>query len=180
MAWMERTGKDGIVDGVPIYAEQAEKVVWKNQDDRIVVVTPSSQKIQQDWAREVCQVAMKDVPHESDDDFPENYDWREFVYCRGVWAVGLLILERRTHAKYLTWDEYDTRRIGGCLKAGLYWSVAVIWALKKYRCGDIAKRLLDESVLSLGIELENVVLQPPFTSEGRAFAMSVFPKGFLV
>src|SRR5437879_3874870 len=104
---------DRMVNGVPARSRKGEKVIWRNNGSRIVVVTPHSPKRQRVLARLVGQVANGELHSDGglyyENEPPDERDLHLFLYCAHDRAVGLVILEKRNHVCEYSWAEWDAK-----------------------------------------------------------------------
>jgi hypothetical protein len=181
---VHRIRHDKVVNGVPVPPAKSEKVIWSDGGDRIVVVTPLSPKTQRVRAEKVAWAANREmhydfgIYHESE--LPDSRNLHLFIYCRGSRAVGLAILERRNHICHYTWEEFDRREQKRLEKAAPIWSLGFAWVHRNYRSMRIARTLFDQATRFFGVGPENVGVYTPFSDEGKRFARSLFPLGFII
>jgi len=103
-----------------------------------------------------------------------------FLYCCGDRAIGLGIFEKRTGVCHFTWDEWDQHVQKTLEEQEPIWSLGFTWIHKKYRRRGLAQILFQEGVGYLGVRTDAIGFYPPFSSDGKAWARSIFREGFLV
>lgn len=181
---LHRVYHDEIVNGVPAPPVKSEKVIWHDNHGRIVLVTPFSPMAQRVRARKVGRVANRETHYDfglyNENERPDERNLHLFLYCCGSRAVGLAILEKRTHVCHYTWEEYDRKEQKTLEEKTPVWSLGFIWAHRKHRRAGIARRLFHEALRFLGIAQESVGVYTPFSTDGERFARSLFPQGFLI
>jgi ribosomal protein S18 acetylase RimI-like enzyme len=92
----------------------------------------------------------------------------------------LAIFERRTHVCHYTWEEFDHQVQKTLEEQESIWSLGFTWIHRKYRRHGLAQILFQEAVGYLGVRTDAVGLYTPFSSDGEAWARSIFQEGFLV
>lgn len=179
-----RTYHDEIVNGVPARPLKSETVVWRKGDDRIVVVTAVSAKAWRVRAGKVGRLANQEMHYDfglyNENEPSDERDIHLFIYCCGSRAIGLAIFERRRRVCHYTWEEFDHGVQKTLEEQDPIWSLGFNWIHKKYRRSGLAKILFHESISHLGVRIDDIGLYNPFSSEGKAWARSVFQEGFLI
>jgi hypothetical protein len=181
---LHRACHDEVVNGVPAHPTKPENVIWRESDDRIIVVTPLSPKAQRVRARKVARVANREVLYDfglyDESEPPDERNLHLFLYCRGSRVVGLAMLEKRSHVCHYTWEEYDRQERKTLEERSPVWSLGFAWVHRKHRRSSIARTLFHESLRFLGIDSRSVGVYTPFSADGERFARALFPHGFLV
>lgn len=175
---------DKNVNGVSARPLRSDKVVWRQGDDRIVVVTATSLKVQRTRAAKVSRAANQEMQYDfgvyNENETPDDRDIHLFLYCSCDRAIGLSILERRTGVYYNTWEEFDNQVQKTLEEINPIWSLGFTWVHKKHRRRGIAKFLLLEAIRYLGIQINDIGIYTPFSVDGEALIRSMFREGFLV
>lgn len=179
-----RVYHDRTVNGVPTRSRKSEKVVWQQGEDRIIVVTAYSPKVERKRAAEIGRVANQEMQYDfgvyNENEPPDDREIHLFIYCSGNRAVGLSILERRTGVCHFTWEEFENHVQKTIEEQDAIWSLGFTWVHKKCRRRGIAKILLMMAASYLVVQIEDIGLYSPFSSDGKAFARSIFREGFLI
>lgn len=177
---------DAATNGIPGAPLKSEKVIWRQRqnDEWIVLVTPTSPKPERIRARKVAQLANREMHYDfgiyHENEPPDSRNLHLFLYGVRDRLVGLAIFERRDHVCRASWEEYDRRDLKELVLAPPIWSFGFAWVHRKYRRQGIARRLFEEAVRFLNVTPESVGLYAPFSEEGEKLARTLFPSGFLV
>lgn len=180
---MHRRYHDQAVNGICGSPRRSEKVIWRDGDRRIVVVTPFSPRPERVRARKVGQLANREMHSFGNYHENEPADCRNlhlFLYGLHDRIVGLAIFERRDHVCWCTWKEYDHKDFKDLALAAPIWSLGLAWVLCKYRRQGIARTLLEQAICFLKVRRETVGLYTPFSEDGEWLARTLFPAGFLI
>lgn len=179
-----RIHHDAVMNGVPRPPVKTEKVIWRWEHHRIILVTPLSPKTERVRARKVARLANREMHYDFGIYYEgEGLDSRDrhlFLYGVDNRLVGLAILERRDHICRVTWEEYDRGNDEDLEPAPPVWSLGFVWVHLSCRRQGIARRLFEEGFSYLGLSREMVGVRTPFSEEGEKFARALFPTGFLL
>jgi hypothetical protein len=77
-----RSYHDQMVNGVPARPMKSEKVIWRRNDDRVIVVRPFSPETQRVRARKLAQVANREMHYDfglyHENESPDERDLSKF------------------------------------------------------------------------------------------------------
>lgn len=181
---LHRTYHDEIVNGIPACQLKSDETIWRQGEDRIIVVDAFSPKSQRARAAKVGTAANQEVGYDggvySEHERPDDREIHLFLYISGNRAVGLSILEKRSCICHYTWEEYDRREQKELEEKKPIWSLGFAWVHKKHRRRGIAKILLLEAPRYLGVRIHDVGVYTPLSEDGEAFVRSIFREGFLI
>ncbi len=122
---------DAVINGVPARPLKTERVIWRQEDHRIILVTPLSPKAERVRARNLARLANREVHHDggiySENEPPDDRNLHLFLYGVRDRLMALTIFELRDHVCRATWEEYDRREPKELEPAPPVWSVGFAW-----------------------------------------------------
>jgi ribosomal protein S18 acetylase RimI-like enzyme len=181
---MDHLNSDNLENGLLTARLKTENNIWSQEEKRIILVDNLSDHQERVWAREIGQIANRELHHDGgiyhESDPVDSRDIHLYLYVFDKRVVGFVIFEKRSCVCKYTWDEYD-KRIEKELKAhSPIWSLGLIWFHKKYRKTGIATQLFQIGLKHLKIGHNKIGLYTPFTEEGEAWARATFENEFIV
>ena len=181
---MDHLNSDNLENGLLTARFKTEKLIWSQEEKRIILVDKLSNHQERVRAREIGQIANRElrhdfgIYHESD---PADYrDIHLYLYVSDIRVLGFAIYEKRDRVCKYTWDEYDKKIQKELIEHSPKWSLGLIWVLKKYRKTGIATQLFQVGLKHLEIGHNKIGLYTPFTEEGEAWARATFENKFII
>lgn len=172
-----------VVNGLLVQPIKSEKIIWRDKDDRIVVVTPFSSKVQRIRAQNVARLANEEMRYDfglyDESERSNERDLHLFLYCHGNRAIGLAMLEKHDFICNYTWKEYDNRIQKQLQQMTPIWTLKFVWVLRKYRRMQIAKVLFEQAIEYLCVKPEKLGIYMPLSADGDKFVRSIFPHSFI-
>ena len=166
--------------------QSPERITWKNCNDRIICVTDFSPEDQRILAQDVSLVANREMGYDSgiyhSYDPPDDRCIHLYIYIRGNRALGLLLLERRTHiwrCHWLAGQDADPK-CEQLREIDWMWSVGFIWIHPNDRRAGLAERLLYVGLGDLNLSVSEVGWYTPFSEAGEQFVQKQCPCEFYV
>jgi ribosomal protein S18 acetylase RimI-like enzyme len=181
---LHRTFHDEIVNGIPARDLKSDQTIWRQGENRIIVVDDFSPKPQRVRAARVGTAANREMHYDfgvyNEFERPDEREIHLFLFISSSRFVGLSILEKHSAICHYTWEEYDKYVQKELEEKKPMWSLSFIWVHKKHRRRGIARILLAEATRYLGVRIGDVGVYTPFSDDGEAFVRSVFSAGFIV
>jgi ribosomal protein S18 acetylase RimI-like enzyme len=174
---------DPIVHGLYARPLKSDRTIWQDADRRITVVTPNSPPAQRSRAAKVSSMVNHNTEYDGGiydgSDVPERLNLHIFLYHDGNRVRGFMMLAKMDAVWRCRWDnnpsEYEK-----LVCPQPMWSVMFIWVHQALRHKGVAKRLFNEATRHLSIPADKIGWYTPFSSEGQAFAKSLYPDEFYI
>lgn len=180
-AQKHRRWHDEFVKGIRAKQSKTEKILWREGDVRITLVTPTSQLWQRKRAEKVGRRANCETRYDfgvySAYDPSGSYVLLAHLLER---VVGILILTKAEDVWWTTWEDLAARRQPTKVPVkDERWTARFIWLLSKLRGRGIATRLVHIAANYVGCGIQDLCYYaPPFTESGEKLLRSLCPQGF--
>jgi hypothetical protein len=175
---------DETVNGVRAEPLENDGVIWRDGAYRITIVNHTSPVERKRIAEKTGIVANRDLRY----DFKpfsaampaDERNVHVFLLHHGDRAVGLLIAERCSKIWRCTWEEYANAATTHLLDHPSIWSVALVWANQRHRHKGLGYRLAVTTASYLGIPIQQLGWQTPFTPSGMKMVQRLCPDVFYI
>jgi ribosomal protein S18 acetylase RimI-like enzyme len=173
---------DKVVNGLPAHPSESGRVIWSQDDMRIIIVDGLSPLEQRHLAEEVAILARKDTPYGAEVLFGEcELDTHVFLLHRQNRIIGLLIVEKRDHVWQTSWADLDAgKEPKELLTHPPMWSICFIWIIQHHRGSHLGQTMINEAVAYLGGNFKTIGWYSPFTDSGKALVCRCCPEIFYI
>ena len=181
---MHHLNSNNFENGLLTSILESENSIWQQKNNRIVVVDNLSPDQERIRARQIGQIANRELHHDGgvyhETDPPDSRNIHLYLYISDRRVIGLSILEKREWICKYTWGEYDNKIYKDLIQQTPIWSLGLLWLHKKYRKCGIATQLFETGIAHLGTGINETGVYTPFSEEGENWARSVFKNEFII
>ncbi len=173
---------DKVINGLPVLPLESDRIIWPQNNMRIVVINKSCPLEQRRYAEEVAIFARMDTPYGAENLFGEReLDTHVFLLHRQKRVIGLLLMEKRDHIWKTSWADRDAgKEPYELLDHPPIWSICFVWILKRHRGSRLSQTMINEALTYLGQSFETIGWYTPFTPSGEALVRKCCPKVFYI
>jgi hypothetical protein len=185
---VQREHEEQIKHGLPYDLKDCENVIWRSNNDKILVVTNDSKKSHRIFSEKLSCLAGRDIASfggmSPADEQADERKIHLFNYIRDNRGIGLLIFELRTKIYQCSGYPPSTDNCNEIKDHSPLWSVGTIWVNKQYRGlqneTHIATELLAQSAKYLKVNLTEIGWYKSFTCDGERFARRINPETYFI